>query len=226
MTTAVIPMKPLAQAKSRLASALPGDVRHELVRLMLQDVLAACHASSGIKAISVVTADTSLREMVEACGADLFPERGATGLNEAVSAAQAQIAPGAMLYMAGDLPLVTPADIEAMIDATGDGIHSVIAPSCDRNGTNALLLSQANLVAPEFGENSFERHLAALETIGPKARIVERRTLGLDIDRPEDLETLLSQRPDDGRYDFIRPYVLARRRGSAATGQIEVGRHA
>lgn len=226
MTTAVIPMKPLTRAKSRLASVLPEDVRCELVRLMLCDVLAACGASPRIDGMYVVTADTSLRGLVLANGAELLPETSAAGLNAAVRTAQAAFAPGAMLYIAGDLPLITPGDISAMADYAKTGDHSAIAPSRDHMGTNAMLLSPANLIRPEFGKNSFERHLEALGGVGSQAHIIERQTLSLDIDRPEDLEALIGLSRDNTRYGFLEPYVSARPHGAAALRDQEVRRHA
>ena len=193
---------------------------------MLRDVLTACGASPCIDAAYVVTADASLRGLVLANGAELLPETSAAGLNEAIRTAQAAFAPGAMLYFAGDLPLITPADIAAMADIAKTGVRSAIAPSRDHMGTNAILLSPANLIRPEFGKNSFERHLEALGDAGAQAHIVERQTLGLDIDRPEDLEALVDLSRDNTRYGFLEPYVSARPHGAAALRDQEVRRHA
>jgi 2-phospho-L-lactate guanylyltransferase len=64
----------------------------------------------------------------------------------------------------------------------------VIAPDRHMKGTNALLLSPANLIEYDFGGDSFERHCARARRAGARLEIVNLPSLGLDLDVPEDLE--------------------------------------
>jgi 2-phospho-L-lactate guanylyltransferase len=64
----------------------------------------------------------------------------------------------------------------------------VIAPDRHQKGTNALLLSPANIIEYDFGPDSFKRHCERAQKSGARLEIVELPTLGLDLDLPEDLE--------------------------------------
>ena len=64
----------------------------------------------------------------------------------------------------------------------------VIAPDRRRRGTNALLLSPADLIEYDFGGNSFVRHCERARRAGARLEVVELPSLGLDLDLPEDLE--------------------------------------
>ena len=57
-------------------------------------------------------------------------------------------------------------------------------------GTNALLCVPPDVLAPCFGEQSFQRHLAAARAANLHARILEIDALALDLDEPADLEEL------------------------------------
>jgi 2-phospho-L-lactate guanylyltransferase (CobY/MobA/RfbA family) len=64
----------------------------------------------------------------------------------------------------------------------------VIAPDRHKKGTNALLISPSGLIDYDFGEDSFERHCELAKEAGARLEIVDLPTLGLDLDKPEDLE--------------------------------------
>ena len=66
----------------------------------------------------------------------------------------------------------------------------VIVPDRHGTGTNALLLSPPTIMAPAFGEGSFARHTALARAAGVSPRVAEVRSLGLDVDTPEDLAAL------------------------------------
>ena len=75
----------------------------------------------------------------------------------------------------------------------------MIVPDRHGTGTNALLLTPPDVMAPAFGEGSFARH-AALARARParRCRSPTCRSLGLDVDTPDDLAALrraLAARP-------------------------------
>ena len=118
-------------------------------------------------------------------GAVALPDPGA-GLNAAVSLGLdvvGQQAPGtAALMLPGDVPLVEPDDISAIVDAAGDLMRVVVVvPDSVGRGTNALLIRPPHLIEPSFGEPSCERHLAAARRRGTAIRL-ELPRLGLDVD--------------------------------------------
>ena len=66
----------------------------------------------------------------------------------------------------------------------------VIAPDRHEKGTNALLLSPANLIEYDFGGDSFRRHCERARRAGARLEVVKLPSLGLDLDLPEDLELI------------------------------------
>ncbi len=207
MTVAVVPMKLIAQAKSRLASVLPPEVRQSLVRVMLADVLAACRDCPDIQRTVLLTADTSLMALAKVHDAELLIEHRPRGLNTAMKAAAASLQSQTLVYVAGDLPLLRARDISDLTDRCRIGSRVVIAPSDDGSGTNALLLSPANILEAAFGHGSSERHEISARRLGIEAAIVCNRNIGLDIDTPQDLEALLHHPECADRYAFLHPYL-------------------
>src|SRR6185437_15071510 len=67
---------------------------------------------------------------------------------------------------------------------------ALIVPDRHGTGTNALLLTPPDVLAPSFGPDSRRRHLADASAAGVPAEIVELDSLGLDVDTPEDLDAL------------------------------------
>ncbi|HST41030.1 MAG TPA: hypothetical protein VLK58_16060, partial [Conexibacter sp.] len=57
-------------------------------------------------------------------------------------------------------------------------------------GTNALLLSPPDAIAPAFGAGSCARHVAAARRAGATCRVLRLPSIALDLDTPDDLEAL------------------------------------
>jgi 2-phospho-L-lactate guanylyltransferase len=66
----------------------------------------------------------------------------------------------------------------------------VIVPDRHGTGTNALLLAPPDAIAPSFGPGSRERHEQAAGASGARWRVVEPRSLVLDVDTADDLAVL------------------------------------
>ncbi len=120
--------------------------------------------------------------------------RPEAGLCHAYSSAAADLlARGAstMLLLPADIPLVTKADIEALLaEHTCPGV-SLAAAGSD-GGTNALLVSPPTIIAPAFGDNSCQRHIAHAREQGLQPAVVNSPGLNLDIDTAEDIRALLA----------------------------------
>lgn len=209
MIVAVVPMKPIAQAKGRLASMLPPEARQSLARLMLASVLAACRDCSDIQRTILLTADTSLTELANKYDAELLAEHHPQGLNAAMKTAVTMLESQTLLYLAGDLPLLQARDISNLSDRCRTGSRTIIAPSSDGTGTNALLLSPPDIIEPAFGHGSSERHEMSGRRLGMEPVIVRNPNIGLDIDTPQDLGALLHHPACDDQYAFTRPFLAA-----------------
>jgi 2-phospho-L-lactate/phosphoenolpyruvate guanylyltransferase len=73
---AVVPVKELDRAKQRLAALLSPKLRRALMLAMLDDVLAALAATSGLAGIGVVTVDAAASRLAMSYGARIV-EAGA-----------------------------------------------------------------------------------------------------------------------------------------------------
>jgi len=206
---AIVPVKTLAQAKQRLGGVLPLEARRRLMLVMLRDVLATLAAVETLGPVVVVTPDAQVATLAESCSARVLCEAQAEGHSAAAMAGLVHAAThGAQraLTVPADAPLVTPTEVARLIDAagTGPGARVVLAPSHDRDGTNAIVATPPDVFPPHFGPGSFARHLAATEAMGLACRVIELAGLGMDVDEPRDLEALLARKRDDPNYAFLQ----------------------
>jgi 2-phospho-L-lactate guanylyltransferase len=196
---AIVPVRTLEGAKSRLGGSLDAEERQDLVRLLLARTIRAAGQVAGIEAVLVVSPDPAILELAARDGAAPLRQVGEglnEGLDEAVAWAIARRA-SAVLVLAADLPSVSGESIGEIV-ATAAAAASpgraivVVVPDRHGRGTNALLLSPPDAIGFAFGLDSRIAHEAAaraadalsLEVGGP---------LALDLDLPEDL-TLAEER--------------------------------
>lgn len=188
---AVVPVKPFGLAKQRLAGVLDGAQRGALARVMLEDVLsavAACRAR--LAGAIVVTADHDAASLARRHEASVHMESAAVGLNAALAGVVGCLsgrAAGGILVVPADLPQVSAADIEAMVDLI-DRAPAIALVRARDGGTNLLACRPSSVITPSFGPDSFDAHCAAAASKGITPTIYDAPHLGLDIDRREDLE--------------------------------------
>lgn len=188
---AIVPVKPLRRGKSRLAGALSEYDRLELNRLLLERTLKTLIDLKEVEQVLVVSRDPSALSIARDLGARTVQEDGAPTLNTALKRATvvAQIyASRGVLIIPADLPLLTREDIITLLERAADPPVMVIAPDRHQKGTNALLLSPADIIEYDFGPDSFKRHCERAKKAGARLEVVDLPTLGLDLDLPEDLE--------------------------------------
>jgi 2-phospho-L-lactate guanylyltransferase len=185
-TDILVPLKRLDAAKSRLAPALSVAERRRLMAAMLTHVVGtALSADAGrvVLASSDPAAPALAARLGVACVTD-----GGLAWNEGLLHARAQLPgpAGAVLYLAGDLPLVDVADIAALT-AAGDDSTVVIGRAHD-GGTNALWVCPAVALEPAFGTpGSAAVHAARAGERGLEAVVIDRPGLARDVDTPADL---------------------------------------
>ncbi len=196
MTYAVIPAKGFDGAKQRLASFLQPEERRALMRAMLTNTLIACTQARSVSGVGVVTSDREVAEMVTTLGAEVLWEPEAQGHSQAVAVGvevcrQRGIA--AILTLPGDLPLLTTADVQAILRPSVPAVPVLLVPNHDALGTNAVVLSPPDCLPLAFGHDSFQRHLhlAAARHLAVEIRRLPR--VALDIDEPSDLAVLMAQ---------------------------------
>jgi 2-phospho-L-lactate guanylyltransferase len=198
-THAILPMKDLATAKSRLAPQLTPDERQALALEMLRRVLAVlCDAANGatsapLRAVWVVSGEPLVLELAAQYGASPLADTSGD-LNAALALARqaaAHAGAEAVLVVPADVPLITQADVTALAAAlhrTGDYPGRVVlAPDRRERGTNALGLTLPTRFPFQFGARSLEQHIENARRLELALHIYRSPTLALDIDTPEDI---------------------------------------
>lgn len=223
MVQALVPLKDLVGAKTRLAGLLSCAERRALAQAMLEDVLAVLAAHPQVAGVTLVSDDPGAHLLAAQVGATHWRESelGCAGLNRIVASASARLlAEGArrILLVHGDLPLLAPADITAVLAAQQEQSGLVIGCDRHRSGTNLLCFDASGVPVFSFGRDSCAAHLAAARGRGIPVSVLEREGTGFDVDEPGDLAVLL-QRLDrisaGSTTAYIRRTDLAARIGLA-----------
>lgn len=158
----VVPVKVLAQAKSRL-TGLAGQFRSELALAMAADTVAAAAAARNVAAVLVVTDDSRVAATAAGLGAVVLPDLPAAGLNAAfahgAARSRASWPERGCGALAGDLPALKPGELElalAAVEIAGTGF----VPDADGTGTTLYAAGPGASFRPQFGVASRDRHLA------------------------------------------------------------------
>jgi 2-phospho-L-lactate guanylyltransferase len=192
-TLAILPVKNFGAAKQRLADSLGAGSRQALAQAMFADVLSSIRRVPELDEIVVVTSDRSAesaaaadRVMVLRDGAEAgHSEAAMIGIRHALAEGYERV-----LLVPGDTPLARPAELAGLLTGT----HPVvIVPDRHGTGTNALVLSPPDVIAPSFGPGSFERHTAAAERAGVAYGVEDVPGLALDVDTSADLAELIAE---------------------------------
>ncbi len=190
---AIVPLRSLESAKSRLGEPLDAEERQALVAGLLDRTIRAAGGVEAIESVVVVSPDPTVLKAASVAGAT--PVRQVDdGLNEGLrTAARWAIADGAtaLIVLAADLPAVSVDAIAAVIAGAAAGRRSeraLVALVADRHGrgTNVLLVSPPDAIPFRFGPGSRAAHLAEAEAIGAVGVELDS-PLALDLDLPEDV---------------------------------------
>ncbi len=190
----LIPVKDLRGAKQRLKEVLSQEQRTLLAEAMLTDVVEAVEGWKGRPPVALVTSYPAAIRMARACGFEIIKDPENPGETGAIAmATQIAIERGAQetLVLPGDMPLLTSAELETVY-AAAPAEGAVLVPSADKRGSNAVLRRPADLIPLRFGNDSFVPHREAARATGKPVVVLELEGIGLDIDTPADLATLLS----------------------------------
>ncbi|MCK6080089.1 2-phospho-L-lactate guanylyltransferase [Microbacterium sp. EYE_5] len=180
----MIPVKPFADAKSRLGD----DIRRGgIARALALDTIDVATRTAGVARVIVVTADAALASLLPG-GVELVREREPAGIDAALLAASARV--GLRRHRASlpaDLAALAPAELAAALSMAA-GVPRAVIP--DAAGTGSTLVTARAGVpwASAYGTESFSQHVA----LGCRPLPV-RATSGLrwDLDTPDDLAGLL-----------------------------------
>jgi 2-phospho-L-lactate guanylyltransferase len=187
---AIVPVKPFAHAKSRLADALSAQERVALSRAFFEHVLRTLARVPAVAHTLVVSRDSSALALARNHGAQTVTESGGQDLNRALQRATqvaVKLGASAVLILPSDLPLLTEKEVNQLIEPEGGAPALAIAPDRRMLGTNGLYVRPPGLIEYAFGENSYDAHRARAARAGLRARVRRLPGVALDIDLPDDL---------------------------------------
>ncbi len=188
---AIIPVKPLQNAKSRLSAVLLPGQRYELAHAMYRHVLSVVTTIRYVTGVMVISRDTKALAIAREMGAKTIQESADSDLNPALLRATAVVKSwraDAVLILPADLPFVHADDVRAMIRLSQER-SVVIASDSHADGTNALLVRPPGLIEYQYGEASFGKHIENARRIGANVLHYYSERLALDIDFPQDLKS-------------------------------------
>jgi 2-phospho-L-lactate guanylyltransferase len=188
---AIVPVKPFASAKSRLASVLTPPERVTLSEAFLIHTLTVLAQSKVFYRIVVISRDSAALALARNHGAQTITETGAPDLNTALLRATQFVRANqatAALIVPTDLPFLTPLEVQELTAESHRGALVTLAPDQREEGTNALFIAPPGVLSNyAFGRHSFIAHVALAQHTGAHVRVCRLPGTLLDIDVPEDL---------------------------------------
>lgn len=195
---AIIPIRSFSEGKSRLIDVLSQEQRRNLIEEMFSTVISAVRRSNAVAKIGVVSPDPEVLAAVALLGDDvtaICQEGDRPGLNEAANIGREwaeSMGAGAMLVLFGDLPLLTPGDVQSLVRRDAP---VVIATDRHGSGTNGLVLRLGGSHAGHefrfaYGPDSRQRHVDEADRFGMDVITAIGTGTAFDLDTIDDLERL------------------------------------
>ena len=226
---AVVPVKSLATAKSRLVPA-SDERRRALALAFAVDTVAALRAVPEIRTVVVVTADPVVAAEVGGPGVEVLPEPAESGLNGAITAGvdwgRSRHADVGIVVVAADLPALRSRDVAAVLRIASAHPRTVLADRED-TGTTMLTGLPGTPPRPQFGSNSLARHRAegvlvidgagldrAARDVDTPDHLTEARQLGVGAATRQELEA------DHDRRSVRRQATVASFDPGTQTGEV------
>jgi 2-phospho-L-lactate guanylyltransferase len=210
---AVIPVKAYSRSKNRLAGVLGPSERARLSEAMLVDVLTAVNGSSRLAGVAVVTSDPKVEKTASEHGARVLFEKVDKGPSHAVMSAGHILARegyGGMLAVMSDVPLISTAEIDQLLQWHGLSPAVTLVQARDGLGTNAVVCSPPAIIKLSFGGASLAAHAVTARMAGIKPGILSLAGFELDVDLPDDLLDFLGQQSDTRTARCLADSNLAR----------------
>ena len=188
---AVVPVKGLAESKTRISKFLYPEDRKILVKALLEDVLTAVVHADIFSSIIVISPDESIANETQR-HETVFVKQNGSGLNlaaeQAIRIALKQDAQTVTLILA-DIPLAEPRDFVELFKLGSQEPKLVMAPSL-KGGTNVMTISPPGALHPAYGRWSYAKHLRAAQKKKLNAYSLSNPRVSFDIDTINDLTEL------------------------------------
>jgi 2-phospho-L-lactate guanylyltransferase len=187
---AVIPMKSLHSAKSRLSNILTAQQRKNLVMYLLDATIKELKKSNFISEIIIVSNDKALKQYT--CINNLkFIKDSDEGVNQAVILADKYCIDNginANIVIPQDLPFISAKEIDK-ICIISNKYHKciIICPSKRFDGTNVLFRKPPDVIKTHYDNNSYMNHLKEAYKFKIPIESLDIVKLRFDLDTKEDL---------------------------------------
>jgi 2-phospho-L-lactate guanylyltransferase len=186
---AILPVRSIAEGKSRLSPVLDAGERARLNERLLEHTLDCLAAYPGAASTLVASGSTEVLDRARQRGMTAITDPPGGGLNEAVAAAtavaRARAAQG-VFVLPVDLPLLTADGLRNLLVLASPAPICLLVPDRRGEGTNLIYQSPIRLASYAFGEGSFERHRLAGQAAGLKVVVRREPSFALDLDLPVD----------------------------------------
>ncbi|MFE0424363.1 2-phospho-L-lactate guanylyltransferase [Streptomyces sp. NPDC058953] len=187
----VVPLKPLALAKSRLSGAVADAARPGLVLAFAQDTVVAAVSCAAVRDVVVVTDDPVAGRFLAELGARIVPDEPGAGLNAALAHGARAIRrarPGAAVAtLNADLPALRPDELSRVLTRAALFPRSFL-PDAAGVGTTLLAAGEGVELRPAFGGASRRRHR---KSGAVEIRLRDVDSVRRDVDTGADLATAL-----------------------------------
>jgi 2-phospho-L-lactate guanylyltransferase len=206
----LVPVKNLTNAKQRLSSVLAPEARQELAQAMCADVLETLSRWQRRPAVTVVTSDPFAGNLATRLGFDVLGDDANPGETAAIEMATALCRRQGVdltLVIPADIPLIDVFELDRIVESA-PSTGTVLVPDAAGRGTNAALRSPCDLFPLRFGNDSFLPHLASAKASGLPCVVLELPGVALDVDRPEDLQTLAAADGERRSQQLVRSWNL------------------
>jgi 2-phospho-L-lactate guanylyltransferase len=187
---AVIPMKSLHSAKSRLSNILTAQQRKNLAMYLLDVTIKELKKSNFISEIIIVSNDKAVKNYT--CLNNLkFIKDSDEGVNKAVILADKYCIDkgiNANIVIPQDLPFISATEIDEICNISNK-YHKciIICPSKRFDGTNVLFRKPPDVIKTHYDNNSYMNHLKEAYKFKIPIESLDIVKLRFDLDTKEDL---------------------------------------
>ncbi len=210
----LIPVKDLTRAKQRLGNLMTQEERTQLAWVMLENTFAAAARARNADRVAIVTLYPPAIALAEKYRMELILETEQISESASVDFGSREArkrGATAVLRLPIDLPLITAADIEAILDHENEETPVIIVPSRDGTGTNAILRRPPDLFPSHFGPDSLRKHLHEAARLRVNCRVVQLERIALDIDDPADLTVFMERGGDTPVHELLTGMSIVER---------------
>lgn len=154
--TAIIPIRSFTEGKTRLS--IPQARTPSVIQAFADDVIRACSTCPEISRTVVVSPDPQVLTLAQERGCEILQEQGATGINEAIDMARANIE-GPVIAILGDTPCITGEILTMVLEEARDHSSSFVADTAGV-GSTMWCVQPTSSATSHFGHHSRAEHRA------------------------------------------------------------------